>query len=241
MPSLRIVKRLRKTFLIQNIHKSCGAFSCISEFTAENQFQVYLTVQIQYNFLQFVVKEGRYEASAGNWIPVSAGKGNTSAEQIWKTTITAPNFPATRDPQLTHTTLDSVTLPEGRYNIIVNIAILMDRWAPACVHSKLTISSEQNLFISPALFTEAKTERRIAIFLPEDVRPSPLIGHWHFNRPLGILLQGYQTTANNQQRIKTELIRTDDGVTLLRSIRRLRFAITGSACRWQSGNINCWR
>lgn len=206
-------------------------FRAYPVYGTENQFRVYLAVQIQYNFLQFVVKEGRYEASAEIEFRFQPEKGNASAEQIWKTTIAAPNFPATRDPQLTHTTLDSVTLPEGRYNIIVKYRDLNGERQLAFTQ-KLTISSEQNLFISPALFTEAADGNAGALsFLPEDLRPSPLIGHWHFNRPLGILLQGYQTAANNQQRIKTELIRTDDGVTLFAidstvAVRGSRFSLS---------------
>lgn len=161
-----------------------------------NLYRVYLLVEVQNDFLQFILKEGRFEADM-ELEAVITGRGNNFREsRIWRSTAIARRYEDTNRRDLFHLTVDSVDLKPGKYQILLKYS---DRNARRRMNRKIRIAllPLKGSFQSPPLFLYPKTDSLNGNFPWVAHKPSALREYWDFNQDLWLFLVqgGSEATA----------------------------------------------
>lgn len=173
----------------------------------DSLYKVYLIGEIGHNFLQFIREGDHYIARARLEVMVRNGSDGFGKSRIWNTETTTTRFRDTTDPNISHTSLDSLILPPGNYEFLVNYQDLNGQRQLAYTR-KLQLPERSGSFDSPPLFFYP-THGEDLFSGPPAANVSPLQGHWDFNRDLGIYLRCQLAADSMAVRVRAILMNTD--------------------------------
>ncbi|RMG37876.1 MAG: GWxTD domain-containing protein, partial [Methanobacteriota archaeon] len=169
-------------------------------------FQVYIVVEIAYPFLQFIYKDGEYQAGAELEVSFKDPTSGNNIIHDWKTFLKVDNFSSTRDRGSAHLSIDSLQLPSGRYEVFFKHKDVNGQQHIA-FKRRLTLPEVDNFYASPPLLFHPEIPAQTPISgLP--FLPSPMIMHWEFNRPMGVFIQFWK--KDPMQPVSTHLMVLDN-------------------------------
>lgn len=176
------------------------------------QYIVYIPVEVNYNFMQFLYEDGAYHAGAEFEAQFTHQESGKVFNKIWQTRLSVDNFAATNSKSRFHVALDSLQLPPGKYEVILKYHDLNGEQRLS-LQQRLTLGTVERFYAAPPLFFGPDVPA--AALLPEiNGRPSPLQMHWDFNRPLGICLQIWRQDPDMAVPAFIELVDAEAGNTV---------------------------
>ena len=177
-------------------------FRTFPVYGGNNLYRVYLLVEVQNDFLQFILKDRQYEADM-ELEAVVTGRGNRfRLSRIWRSTAIARRFEETNRRDLFHLTLDSVDLKPGRYQILLKYS---DQNARRRMNRKINIVLQpvQQAFHSAPLFLYPRSWQKTGDLPRVSHQPSALREYWDFNQDLWLFL--VQRTPNPRASVPVQI------------------------------------
>lgn len=181
-------------------------------YQAGGQYAVYIPVEVNYNFMQFLYEDGAYHARAEFEAQFTHQESGKVRSKIWQTRLSVDHFAATNSKSRFHATLDSLQLPPGKYEVILKYHDLNGEQRLS-LQQRLTLGATERFYAAPPLFFIPDTPA--APLLPElNGQPSPLLMHWDFNQVLGICLQIWRQDPDMAVPAFIELVDAEAGNTV---------------------------
>lgn len=183
-------------------------------YQSNDMFDVYVPVEIGYNYLQFLREGDTYYAEVEIELAIKRQGEDESRLKVFRTSITAQDFDATNSRTRFHSAMDSLRLPAGSYQIAMKYRDLNGSRRLSS-EQRLTLKSPGPLYSSPPLFVDSNDESHS--LLPEvKGLPSPIQIHWDFNRNLSFFLQIHREDSSMAVPAYVELLDAEEGNILHR-------------------------
>jgi len=161
------------------------------EFIGNGKYRIFILSEIQYDYLQFLLKNGHFESSAE--IEVILRNVNTGElkSKVFKTTASVAEYSETNRRDLYHFTCDSIDLQAGQYEVIFNYRDINVNQRNHSVRYKTNLSEVEKFFASPPVYVyPEKTNGNKPLSFSH--QPSAMREHWGFNQAMGIELHTWQ-------------------------------------------------
>lgn len=195
------------------VQKKPVAFRAFPVWEDSLRFRLYLLVEIQYDYLLFIIHEGKFTASAEIEVIFKEKDDEHGFTRLWQTSVQTSTFDSTNLKYLYHLTIDTLTVPPGNYTVYfrytdINGALQFK------ITQKMNLQVNQAVFISGPvlLYRNTPPPTGFANF-PE--APSAFGQHWDFNRDVSFFfhfksapdnpLHYFQLRIRNKETQQTEL------------------------------------
>lgn len=179
----------------------------------DNQYRVYLPLEVQYRFMQFIRSANQFQAGGEVEFAFSSQSSNEIVRKIKTLQVTSNDFTETLSRDKYFTYIDSIDLPADRYRIAVKYNDV--NGAQQISFSRNLNLKEAGDFYSPLPLLVSLRESDTTTFREVDGTPSPLMGHWNFDLDLGVYLQSWQADGASTLRIHAEVLNSDKGVSVM--------------------------
>lgn len=154
-----------------------------------NQFKVYVLVEIMYDVLQFIFKNQEYQAHFRNEIIFREKKSKESYAKIWSSSFSVKDFESTNRRDKFFLSWDSLTIPPGKYQVTFSYQDLQGKQKFQTTMN-VNLPTVKNLFSPTPLFMvdDDMEGPRLSVF---PARPLASWGQLPFNKNIKMLLNVY--------------------------------------------------
>lgn len=177
-------------------------------YQSDSTYRVYLPTAIRLDFFQYLYNDGNYDAGAEVEVIFRHKKSNLQTTRIWQTEVTVNDFKSTHNKRRFHTTIDSLDLIHGQYDLIFKYRDLHGQQVLS-YRQKLTLQPAEGRYLSPVLFYDPQATTEQSFFNGQKIIPSALQAHWHFNRDLAINLNVWLADTSEVMPLRVELLNTE--------------------------------
>lgn len=168
-------------------------------------FRIYLLVETQYDFLQFIYDGNSYHAAIEFDISLKDHSSGEVKSRIFQSEFTETDFAATNRRDLYHFSLDSLDVSPGRYQVILKYRDQHGKERQQPIQFNIYLPEPEQFYASPILFTypEKSMFKNSGIFASQ---PSALRNHWDFAQRLGIRVITWQAHPDTLTRLKLNIL-----------------------------------
>lgn len=154
-----------------------------------NQFKLYLLVEIVYDFLQFTYRNQEYQANFNNEIIFREEKTKESFAKVWSSSFSVKDFESTNRRDKFILSWDSLSAPPGKYQVLFSYQDMQGK-QKFQTNMNINLPIVKNLFLPTPLFMVdyEPEELRLASF---PARPIASWGQLPFNKNIKMLLNVY--------------------------------------------------
>jgi len=173
-------------------------------YLGNNQFRLYFPVEIQYDFLQFVLRDGTYQAGAELEIVLKKEGTDGIQNVIWKTQTHTTTFDSTNRRDVYHFTIDSLSVSAGKYEILLKYRDINggQRYA---ARLKIRLPEVKNRYVSPPLFLYPGRTVKPS-FRGITFQPSALREYWNFNQDVKLYLNVWDPSLSEEPMTSIRII-----------------------------------
>lgn len=184
-------------------------FRAYPVYSGNDQYLVYLPVEMKHQFLQFVRSGDHYKTEVEIEVVTKDHQTNDPVYRIWKDSARADDYQATLSKSLFHFTYDTLTLTSGQYDIFFKYVDFNGEQKIA-FRERLALPKIENFYAFPLLFVypELPDNKKFPVVKGT---PSPLVNYWDFNRDLGVFLQIWRDTPSDPIPLRVELFNEQRG------------------------------
>jgi GWxTD domain-containing protein len=167
----------------------------LPEFIGKGIYRIYVLSEIQYDYLQFLLKNRHYESSAEIEVILKNINTGELRSRVFKTTARVVDYSRTNRRDLYHFTCDSIDVPANEYEVIFNYRDVNVNQRNYSVRYKINLAEVENFFVLPPVYVyPEKTNGDKSLNFSR--QPSALREHWGFNQAMGIELHTWQLDSS---------------------------------------------
>ncbi len=160
-----------------------------------NQYKVYLLVEVVYDFLQFTYRQENYTAKIQLEANLIHTKNNKVYSRIWNGQLSLDEFKLTNRRDKFFLAYDSLLISSGRYAVKLTYRDMQGA-QKKLLDFKIYLPEITDRYISPPLYCDLSSKNRSAIsILPAE--PMALRENLFFNRPQGIFFNVWSSTLTD--------------------------------------------
>jgi len=178
-------------------------FRAYPVYLGNDQYRVYLPVEMKHAFLQFLRSGDHYTTDVELETIIKDHETDDPIYRIWKDSARADNYESTLSKSQFHFAYDTLTLSSGLYDILFRYVDFNGEQKIA-FQEKLALPKIEKFYAFPLLFVYPELPNNKDFPMVEGT-PSPLVNYWDFNRDLGIFLQIWRDTPTEPIPLRIEL------------------------------------
>jgi GWxTD domain-containing protein len=182
-------------------------FRAYPVYLGNDQYRVYLPVEMKHEFLQFVRNGDRYVTNVEIEVIIKDHETEDPVYIIWRDSARVDDYYETVSRSQFHSTFDTVTLAAGQYEIFFRYTDFNNA-RKITFKERLTLPKIEQFYTFPLLFVYPDKPNNKDFPMVKGT-PSPLMNYWNLDRDLGIFLQIWQENASKPVPLRVELMNED--------------------------------
>jgi GWxTD domain-containing protein len=182
-------------------------FRAYPVYLGNDQYRVYLPVEMKHEFLQFVRSGEQFVTNVEIEVIIKDHETEDPVYVIWKDSARTDDYYETVSRSQFHSTFDTVTLAAGQYEILFRYTDFNNA-RKITFKERLTLPKIEKIYTFPLLFVYPGRPNKKDFPMVKGT-PSPLMNFWDFNRDLGVFLQVWQENASKPIPLRIELMDQD--------------------------------
>jgi GWxTD domain-containing protein len=156
---------------------------------SENEYRVYLFVELMHDILQFTFDKNTYQAKFETELIFTEEKTKATFSQIWQSQFSLADYGETNSRQKFFLTYDSLTLPPGNYDVSFRYQDLQGK-QNIPFEFKFQLPSMKKITIASPLFVNL--DRPLETMIPNlEYRPIASFSQISFNENIGLFVAAH--------------------------------------------------